>query len=74
MSKRQAKRQQQAKRKAHKAALMRKPGAKSNYARKRKWLLTNAWDPAEEECPVGRQSRRCFGFEVPDPKPWKSAK
>lgn len=38
-------------------ASMHNPGGESNYARKRAWLLKNAM----------------WGFDVPEPKPWKRA-
>jgi len=58
MSKRTDKqRRDRAARKAAKAAAMKEPGYESNYARKRAYCLKH----------------ECWGFEVPEPKPWKRA-
>lgn len=44
--------------KAAKEAGMRRPGGKSNYARKREYCLKHG----------------VYGFEVKPPKPWKASK
>jgi hypothetical protein len=43
--------------KAQKAAGMKRPGGRSNYARKREWCAAHG----------------VFGFQVLAPKPWKGA-
>lgn len=47
--------EKRARKKAAKESSMLRSGHKSRYARKREWLARN----------------QKFGFEVPEPKPWK---
>lgn len=51
------KQRERAKRRAAKAAAMAQPGYESNYARKSKYLTRHGG----------------WGFDYPDPKPWKRA-
>lgn len=48
---------QRAQRKLAREAGQKRPGGASNYARKRAWCLKHG----------------VWGFEVPNPKPWRSA-
>lgn len=48
---------ERAKRRAQREAGQRRPGGRSNYARKAEWLNAHG----------------VFGFEVPQPKPWRSS-
>jgi hypothetical protein len=57
---------ERAKRREAKRKAMERPGA----TRKKAYLTSNPWNPETDDCPVGRKSRRLFGFEVSDPKPW----
>ncbi len=73
MTKRRTDKQEKrmAEKRNRKESAMKHAGKKSKYARKKEWLNSNQWSPVNDDCPTGRSSRRCFGFEVPDPKPWK---
>jgi hypothetical protein len=62
-------RRNRAERKAAKKQAMLKPGAKSVYARKKAWLLANS-EPIDAANPNGGRVH-CWGFQVPEPKPWK---
>ena len=53
---------------------MKRPGGSSRYAKKSKWLAAETRRDAVEAKRLGQPSDgRVFGFQVSEPKPWRSA-
>ncbi len=65
-----------AKTRAAREASQRSPGTNSNHARKKAFLHGQTFREADAEgkpgpAPADRPTDRVFGFDIPDPKPWK---
>jgi hypothetical protein len=74
VKRRSARATRRAQRKAQKMAGMKRPGGASKYAKKQTWLrnATNH-DNAVAKQNSEASERRLFGFDIAEPKPWRSS-
>lgn len=80
MKRRTSRADERSKRKAAKEAGMKRPGGQSKYGRKQEWLR-NATKAdanlgrklAKEQGIAYEAERKLFGFDIAEPKPWRSS-